>query len=84
MQDVNLDDWVSTSREGVITEWPLNEQFHDARDIILTSRTDIREMFDDNDKDKWPSNPNPRLLQSDKIYFHQQQQISLEQSAWRH
>ena len=33
-------------REGVIIEWPLNGLFHDARDIILMSRTDIREMKD--------------------------------------
>ena len=42
------------SREGVIIEWPLNGQFHDARDVILTSRTDIREMVDDDDDDEWP------------------------------
>ena len=24
------------AREGVIIEWPLNEQFQDARDVILT------------------------------------------------
>ena len=32
----------------------LNGQFHDARDVILTSRTDIREMVDDDDDDEWP------------------------------
>ena len=41
-------------REGVIIEWPLNGQFHDARDIILTSRTDVREMVDNHDDDEWP------------------------------
>ena len=37
-------------------EWPLNGQFHDARDIILTSRTDVRELVDDDDDedDEWP------------------------------
>ena len=39
-------------REGVIMEWPLNGQFHDAHDVILTSRTDAREMVDDDDE--WP------------------------------
>ena len=34
------------SREGVIIEWPLNGQFHDARDVILTSQIDVREMVD--------------------------------------
>ena len=42
----------SLSREGAIIEWPLNGQFHDARDVILTSRTDVREMVDDDDE--WP------------------------------
>ena len=36
----------------MIIEWPLNGQFHDARDVILTSRTDVREMVDDDDE--WP------------------------------
>ena len=31
----------------MIIEWPLNGQFHDARDVILTSQTDVREMVDD-------------------------------------
>ena len=44
----------SLAREGVIIEWPLNGQFHDARDVILTSRTDVREMVDDDDDDEWP------------------------------
>ena len=29
------------SREGVIIEWPLNEQFHDAVTNFLTSRTAV-------------------------------------------
>ena len=41
-------------REGVIIQWPLNGQFHDARGVILTSRTDVREMVDDDDDDEWP------------------------------
>ena len=36
-------------REGVIINWPLKHLFYDARDIILTSQTDIREMDDDDD-----------------------------------
>ena len=43
----------SRAREGVIIEWPLNGQFHDARDVILTSRTHVREMVDDDDDDEW-------------------------------
>ena len=38
----------------MIIECPLNGQYHDARDVILTSRTDIREMVDDDDDDEWP------------------------------
>ena len=41
----------SQPREGVIIECPLNGQFHDARDVILTSWTDIRGMNDDDDDD---------------------------------
>ena len=44
----------SKPREGVIIECPLNGQYHDARDVILTSRTDVREMVDDDDDDEWP------------------------------
>ena len=44
----------SLPREGVIIEWPLNGQFHDACDVILTSRTDVREMVDDDHDDQWP------------------------------
>ena len=36
-------------REGVIIEWPLNGHFNDARDVILMSRTDVRELEDDDD-----------------------------------
>ena len=42
------------AREGVIIEWPLNGQFPDARDLILTSPTDVREMVDDDNDDEWP------------------------------
>ena len=42
------------TREGVIIECPLNGQYHDARDVILTSRTDVREMVDDDDDDERP------------------------------
>ena len=38
----------------MIIECPLNGQYHDARDVILTSRTDVREIVDDDDNDKWP------------------------------
>ena len=41
-------------REGVIIEWPLNGQFHDTRDVILTSRTNVRELVDDDDDDERP------------------------------
>ena len=44
----------SLPREGVIIEWPLNGQFHDAGDLILTSQTDVREMVDDDHDDEWP------------------------------
>ena len=37
-------------REGVIIEWTLNGLFHDARDVILTSPTDVMEM-EDNDNE---------------------------------
>ena len=35
------------SREGVIIEWPLNGQFHDACDVIMTFRTDVLGVDDD-------------------------------------
>ena len=38
------------SREGVIIECPLNGQFHDARDVILTSRNDVRGFSGDDDE----------------------------------
>ena len=38
-------------REGMIIECPLNHLFHDARDVIITSRTDVRGMNDDDDDD---------------------------------
>ena len=40
------------ARKGVIIEWPLNEQFHDARDVILTSRNDVRGFPSDDDDDE--------------------------------
>ena len=33
------------AREGVIMEWPLNGQFHDRRDMILTSWMAVINMF---------------------------------------
>ena len=36
----------SDIEQGVIIEWHL---FHDVRDIIITSQTDVREMIDDDD-----------------------------------
>ena len=32
-------------REGVIIEWLLNGQFHDRRDVILTSRMAVSNIF---------------------------------------
>ena len=40
------------SREGVIIECPLNGQFHDALDVILRSRNDVRGFAGDNDDDE--------------------------------
>ena len=40
------------SREGVNIECPLNGQFHDARDVILTSRNDVRGFAGDVDDDE--------------------------------
>ena len=39
-------------REGVIIECPLIHLFHDARDVILTSRNDVRQLDDDDDDDE--------------------------------
>ena len=36
----------------MIIEWPLNGLFHDARDVILTSQTDVREMDNDDNDDE--------------------------------
>ena len=36
----------------MIIEWTQNVLFHDARDFILTSRTDVMEVEDDDDDDK--------------------------------
>ena len=33
------------AREGVIIEWPLNGQFHDRRDVILTSQMAVSNIF---------------------------------------
>ena len=38
-------------REGVIIKLPLNGLFNDVVTIIITSRTDVREMNDDNEDD---------------------------------
>ena len=38
------------SREGVIIQCPLNGQFHDAHDVILTSQNDVRGFADDDDE----------------------------------
>ena len=38
-----------SAREGVIIDWPLNRLFNNARDVILTSRTDVKEMDNDDD-----------------------------------
>ena len=40
------------AREGIIIEWPLNRQFHDARDVILKSRNDVRGFPSDDDDDE--------------------------------
>ena len=37
-------------REGVIIECPLIHLFHDPRDVILTSRNDVRPLDDDDDE----------------------------------
>ena len=39
-------------REGVIIEWPLKRLFNDARDVILTSRNDVRGFAGDDNGDK--------------------------------
>ena len=41
------------SRQGVIIECPLNGFFHDTRDVILTTRTAVRELEDYDDKHPW-------------------------------
>ena len=38
-------------REGVIIECPLIHLFHNARDVILTSRNGVRQLDDDDDDD---------------------------------
>ena len=45
-----LTTWLT--REGVIIECPLNGQFHDTRDGILTSRNDVRGFAGDDDNDE--------------------------------
>ena len=57
-----LTTWLT--REGVIIECPLNGQFHDTRDVILTSQTDVREMVDDDDDDERP------LVMANGPYIH--------------
>ena len=39
-------------REGVFIECPLIHLFHGARDFILTSRNDVRQLDDDDDDDE--------------------------------
>ena len=50
----NLDAQIvsSNSREGVIIEWPLNGHFNDVVIDVLMSRTNVREMEDNDDDDK--------------------------------
>ena len=38
------------TREGVIIECPIIHLFHDACDIILTSRNGVRQLDDDDDE----------------------------------
>ena len=40
------------AREGVIIECPLNGQFNDAHDVILTSQNDFRGFAGDDDDDE--------------------------------
>ena len=40
------------AREGVIIESSLNGQYHDARDVILTSRNDVRGFPSDDEDDE--------------------------------
>ena len=40
------------AREGVIIEWTVNGQFHDACDVILTSRNGVRVFSSDDDDDE--------------------------------
>ena len=40
--------------EGVIIEWPLKWQFHEAVTDVLMSQTDVSEMVDDDDDDEIP------------------------------
>ena len=42
----------SRAREGVIIECPLIHLFHDARDVIITSRNNVRQLEDDDDDDE--------------------------------
>ena len=48
LPEIEIISW--TPREGVI-EWPLNGQFHDARDVIMMFWTDIFEVEDVDDDD---------------------------------
>ena len=41
---INVIKMWSFAREGLIIEWPLNGQFHDAVTDVLRSRTDVKEM----------------------------------------
>ena len=46
-QQVQGDTIQLNPREGVIIEWPLNGQFHDAVTDVLTSWIDVRDLADD-------------------------------------
>ena len=43
---IKLSKKMESKREGVIIEWPQKRIFYERRDIIITSRTDVREMVD--------------------------------------
>ena len=42
---------VQCARDGVIIEWPLNGQFHEPRDLIITFWSDIFGVGNDNNDD---------------------------------
>ena len=55
------------SREGVIIKCPLIHLFHDARDIILTSRNDVWQLDDDDDDDD--DKPTLGILSKEKLVY---------------